>query len=251
MSKIALSSMLLVVHSFVSFPGFVSAQEVADLKPELVEKWNNVNSLKTDFAVKSNTEVGTSKGESQTTGTLEWLKIENGLAYRIHEVTTSVIRTSDSTISSRFESLSIYDGRKYHLWIKHSGDSDYSAIETDGDAPVGRHAYLLVGGESLFNELSDEAEVFFRGTDSVDGLPTYVFESLEDELVTIGGGLPVEKYVVQVSKDSGIPIQSALLDTGGNTIYSLSYSNLKINIALDPASFSNPDSWEVIPKIQK
>ena len=212
MTRLASFAILAVVAT-------ASAETLETVEKALTEKFQKYTALSADMKMTMQMAPGMS---ADTTGTMEFMLHDGKEKFR-NELKMKMEHGSQS-LETRM--VNIYDGTNAYVISEMMGQK--RVMRTKPSRMTGRP-----GGKAFFEDLKRESVLKLLPDADVDGMPAYVIEATPKQPNPQGPG----RMNYYFDKKRGLMIKTVGLDAGGDTIMSMTLSNIKINPKLDPKRF--------------
>lgn len=196
-----------------------SAETLEDVEKKLTEKFQKHTSLSADMKMTMQMAPGMS---AESAGTMEFMLHDGKERFR------SEIKMTMSHSGQTMEShmVSTFDGENAYTINEMMGQKQ--VIRTKPSQVAGR-----AGGSAFWADLKRENTLTLLPDENVDGAPTYVVQGTPKQ--PLPQGPSSTKYYFDKSR--GMMIKMVGLNTAGETLMSVTITNIKLNPKLDPSRF--------------
>ncbi len=196
-----------------------SAETLETVEKALTEKFQEYTSLSADMKMTMQIAPGMSM---DSTGTMEFMLHDGKEKFR-NELE---VKMGHGTQSIETRMVHIYDGTNAYTISEVMGQK--RVMRTKPSRMTGR-----AGGKAFFEDLKRDNVLKLLPDADVDGVTTYVIEATPKQPHPQDPG----RMNYYFDKTRGLIIKMVGLNAGGDTVMSMTLSNIKINPKLDPKRF--------------
>ncbi len=201
--------------------------ELAKVEKELVAAWERHESTTAIVTMAGHATEGKAVVKSSATGKYECARKGDSPVYRM-ELTNTVTRTVGATETRTEQRITrICDGRYVHELVE--VEARKLAVATKSDL----EPQQLFDPVSVFSRLRKTHSLKLLPQDSTDGQKTYVVEATVQQ----AHRSPASRLVFYFLQQHGVLTKLVLYDRAGRPVGTVTFSNFKYDVDLDPGRF--------------
>lgn len=216
--------------------GFVvgaETRELSEIEKELGPRWDKISTYTAKIEMKGEATQGPTKVKMQGKGTLEGMKKNEKMLYRLELDQT--IHMGDTEMPNKM--LVVATGDQMFTETSMMGQTMVFKAKPDQQAQT-----VPGGGRESFKQLRANYDITVLPDETINDEPVYVLEmrpkeKVEQEPQSPANSPKFEKSRLYISQKTGFPLKMLMFDEGETPIMSLKYKDYTIDPKLDPARF--------------
>jgi len=209
---------------FVFCPVALAGETLESVEKKITEKWDKVESMSSKMTITTNMTTEGMKAESKGSGTFEYIT-KDGKELQRHEMKMTVSYGGSMTMES--STLMISDGVFLYTLAETMGHK--SAVKTRMEDSN----FSGSGSKARFQQLKKESNLKLLADEKIGGKDAWVIEA-SAKTPTPGTPFKMKMYFL---KDTGAIAKTVGVDGAGVTVMTLSFTDVKINVKIDPSRF--------------
>ncbi|HOD50976.1 MAG TPA: hypothetical protein PLM14_03075 [Candidatus Hydrogenedentes bacterium] len=210
-----------------------SAKELAEIEDELSAQWDKVSAYSAKIEMKGQSLRGATNVEISGKGTLEGMKKNASMVYRLELDQT--LTMGESAMPNKM--LVVHDGTGMFTQTSMMGQTMVFKSKADKQSQI-----VSPGGREAFKQMHEQYDIKVLPGDNLNGEPVYVFElrpKQDAEKQSNAAGKPqFDKTLLSLSRKTGFPIRMLMFGQEETPLMTVDYRDYKIDPKLDPARFT-------------
>ncbi len=210
---------------FVVFcPVVLAGETLESIEKKISEKWDKVESMSAKMTITTKMGGEGMKAESKGQGTFEYIS-KDGKELQRHEMKVTVSYGEGMTMES--STLMISDGVFLYTLAETMGQKSAAKTKLEDSNFSGS------SGKARFQQLRKESNLKLLADEKIGGKDAWVIEA-SVKTATPGAPSTMKFYFL---KDTGMMTKMVVVDSAGATVMTLSFTDVKINVKIDPSRF--------------
>lgn len=210
-----------------------SARELAEIENELSAHWEKIRTYSAKIEMNGKAAQGASTIEMNGKGSLEGMKKDATMLYRMEMDQTISLGASEMPNKM----LVVYDGADVFTQTSMLGQTMVFKSKPEEQSQV-----MPGGGREAFKRMHEQFEIKVMPDDTLNGEPVYVLELRPKQDAAPQPGTPgksqFDKALLSLSQKTGFPLKMLMFDDGEKPIMTLIYKEYTLDPELDAARFA-------------
>jgi outer membrane lipoprotein-sorting protein len=218
----------------------VLADDLEGVQKKISAAWEKQKSMTAKVTLATHMEMGTMVIDGSGEGTIEFMRQADKIYSRNDIKSTTTQKMGDKDQKTEQSMLNIIDGEYMYSLTEMAGQKSANKSKID--------AKMAGEPKAMFEELGKEYDFKLLPDEEVNGAKTYVIEANPKQKNPMGGG----RMVLNFLQDSGFVVKLAIFGEAEKPITTITYSDLKMDVKIDPDhfKFKAPEGVEVVDQTQ-
>lgn len=202
-----------------------AGDDLASVEKRLQAAWEKHKSMACKMKSTGRMTLGDSTAETMAEGTCEYLRKEGKTQTRLELKTAIVQKVGEEEMKMDQEVLLIVDGQ--HQYTLASAMGQKMAMKSDIDPQFSGEP------KALFAQLHKDSELKLLPEETIDGRKTFVVEATPKAT----GAKPFSRSLSYFDQEHGVLLKSVQYDASGAAVQTSTYTDVKIDVDIDPQRF--------------
>ncbi len=224
-------ALVLLASAVLGAPALGAGEDFKSVEKKLMAAWKKHKSMTAKMTIVADMKMEQMSVKTSSQGTLEYLKQGETNLFRMEQKTHSVTKGSGMEMEQHQTGTVVSDGKYVYTLVDANGQVSAFKMKVAGNNPADTVAQL--------KSMQAMMDMKLLPSQKIDGKKVYVIEGTPNKKMKemLKGMSTMPGKTLLYFREDGVPVKMVSQTADGKPMHTMTYSDVKINVKIDPKRF--------------